>query len=352
MRSLRLLALLAAPALMALVPAPPAEAGDCHGGPYAGHPSVRGGAVRCNRSGTCYVRDRCHPSTRYVIPRNSHRLGGSCGCGTGPVRRSYGPWSEMRRHMGPTRGAIRRIYVRNYFLRRYPFCLQEGQAIEEAADVGVLLAIGDEESGLGRALDDQGLLDRGAARFHVGDYAGARKDFTALLAKNAEEHRARLGLALTDVVASKWKAARRHLDVLAKAGELRADDRFDLASLFADSTKLKTLTDSLKDTVGYRQSDAEAHTVTAWLLLGQDDVAGATRFVKLATRYARSTPTRAALARAVGRAPEPKAKPKAEPEAPATKAAPAATPDTDADEVRPPNPALHREVAQVARLNK
>ena len=331
MRSIRRLALLAVPLLFAL--AAPAEAGDCHCGPYAGHPAVRGGSVRCNRSGTCHVRDRCHPSTRYVIPRHGHHL-----------RRSYGPWSELRRHMGPTRGDIRRGYVRHYFLRRHPFCLQEGQSLEEDASIPLLLAIGDEDSGLDRALDAQGLLDRGTARFHVGDYADARKDFTAVLAKDAKAHRARLGLALCDVVTSKWRAARGHLDLLAKAGELRADDRFDLESVFADASKLKTLTDSLKDTVGYRQTDAEAHTVTAWLLLGQDDLVGARRFVKLAKQWGAATPSRRTLEAALAPKPEPK------PKVPAKDARSDAK-DTGG-EVRPPNPALHREVAQVARLSK
>lgn len=297
MHSLRLLALLAAPALVVLIPAPPAEAGDC--GAYRGHPAVRGGRVTCNRSGTCYVRDRCHPSTRYVISRRSHRLRSSCGS-NGYVRPRYGPWSSMRRHMTVTRYDIRRHHVRNYFLRRHPFCLHEGQTIEEAARLDVLLAIGDEEAGLGRVLDDQGRLDRGAARFHVGDYEGAREDFTALLAKNGVEHRARIGLAMCDVVASKWTSARKHLDVLARAGELRAGDRFDLASLFAEPGKLKSLTKSLKETVGYRTTDAEAHTVTAWLLVGQDDLDGARRFVKLARRWGRATPARTALERNLG----------------------------------------------------
>ena len=334
MRSFRLLALLAAPALLALLPAPSADAGEC--GPYAGHPAVRGGAVHCNRSGTCYVRDRCHPSTRYVIPR--HRRG-SCGC-NGYVRPRYGPWSSMRRHMTVTRYDIRRHYVRNYFLRRYPFCLEKGQTIEEAARLDVLLAIGDEDAGMARALDDQGLLDRGTARFHVGDYDGARKDFGTLLAKNPKEHRARIGLAMVEVVGSKWAAAAKQLDVLAGAGELRAEDRFDIESLFADRERLTGITKSLKDTVGYRTTDAKAHVVTAWLLVGQDDLDGAKRFVKLAKRWGGATPARTALEENLGMKPKTAEKP---PKAPETETAP---------QVRPPNPALHRQVAQVTRPNR
>ena len=333
MRSLRLLALLAVPALFALTET--AEAHDYGCGPYGGHPAVRGGSVSCNRSGTCYVRDRCHPSTRYVIPRHSHRLRGGCGCGT-YVRPSYGPWSRMRRHMSYSRVDVRRSYVNHYFLRRYPFCLKKGETIEEAANVELLLAIGDEESGLDRTLDAQGLLDRGAARFHVGDYKAAREDFTAALAKNAKEHRARLGLALTDVVTNKWLDARKNLDILAKAGELRAEDRIDAESLFADASKLKTISKSLKDTVGYRTTHADAHTVTAWLLLGQGDIAGATRFVKLAKRHGSATPSREALESALGLASKPAPK----------QAAPAGD-DTRDENVRPPNPALHRQVAKV-----
>ena len=105
---------------------------------------------------------------------------------------------------------VRRSYVNHYFLRRYPFCLKKGETIEEAANVELLLAIGDEESGLDRKLDAQGLLDRGAARFHVGDYKAAREDFTAVLAKNAKEHRARLGLALTGEESTTWDAFARN----------------------------------------------------------------------------------------------------------------------------------------------
>lgn len=331
MRSLRLLALLAVPALFALTET--AEAHDYGCGPYGGHPAVRGGSVTCNRSGTCYVRDRCHPSTRYVLPRHTHRGG----CGSTYVRPNYGPWSRMRRHMSWSRVDVRRSYMNHYFLRRYPFCLRQGETIEEAANVGLLLAIGDEASGLDRKLDTQGLLDRGAARFHVGNYKGAREDFTAVLAKKNDEHRARIGLAMTDVVASKWLDARKQLDILAKAGELRAEDRIDAESLFADASKLPSITKSLKDTVGYRMMKANAHTVTAWLLLGQGDVAGATRFVKLAKRYGSATPARTALEEAVGLTSKP---------AP-NKAQPAE--ETREESVRPPNPALHRQVARVDR---
>ncbi|MDF1699654.1 MAG: hypothetical protein P1V36_00650 [Planctomycetota bacterium] len=337
MRTVRLLVLLTAPALVALLGMPAADADDCGGGLYRGHPSTHGGRVSCNRSGTCYVRDRCHPSTRYVVPRTTR----GCGCNsTGYVRRGYGPWSQMRGRIR-SRADYRRAYISRYFLRRYPFCLQEGAVLEEAASLDVLLAIGDEDAGSARALDGLGRLDRGAARFHVGDYAGAKTDFVAALAKDPQEHRARLGLLLCGVVKSDWRGAAGELDTLAKAGELRAADRLEAESIFADATKLKGITDGLKETSGYRLTDAKAHTVTAWLLAGQGDEAGAKRFLKLAKRWGGTSAARTALEANLGMAPKPKPAPM---KAPEPKAAPA---KETLPGIRPPNPALHREIAQV-----
>jgi len=316
---------------------PSADAGDCD----YGH---GGGRVSCNSAGSCHVRDRHHPSTRYVIPRHN-RGARSYGCGCSPrrvgyVERFYGPWSEMRRGIG--RQSYRRRHLRHYFLRRHPFALTKGTVLEEAADVGTLLAIGDEDAGSERTLDAAGLLDRGTARFHVGEYDAARKDFVALLAKQPTEARARLGLLMVSVVKNDWSAAAGELDTLAKAGELRADDRFEIESLFADAATLKALTDGLTATASYRMTHAKAHAVTAWLLAGQGDTQGAKRFVRLAKRWGSSTPTVQALEANLGMV-----KPKVAP--PAKPAPTRASPTESAPRVRPPNPALHREIAAVPK---
>ena len=68
--------------------APSASAGDCHDGHNQGR-------VTCNRSGTCHVRDRCHPSTRYVIPATNRGFR-NYGCGPRYSRPRYGGFSELR----------------------------------------------------------------------------------------------------------------------------------------------------------------------------------------------------------------------------------------------------------------
>ncbi len=331
MHMLRSLVLMTAVALVGMTSAP-AQADDC---------DCRSDArVHYNHSGVGHVRDRCHPSTRYVIPRHNRGVRG-CGGSGSYVRQAYGPWAEMRRGLRSGRGQARCGHVRHYFLRRHPFALTKGAVIEEAAELGTLLAIGDADAGSERTLDAAGLLDRGTARFHIGQYDEARKDFTAILTKTPTEPRARLGLLMVAVVKNDWSAAARELDTLAKAGELRADDRFDTESMLADATKLKALTDGLVSTASYRMRQTKAHTVTAWLLAGQGDATGAKRFVRLAKRWGSPTPAVETLELNLGmRAAPAKAGPSAPAAAPATKAVPAP---------RGPNPALHREIAKVTR---
>ncbi len=338
MRSVRTLVLPAAVLLAALAFVPTAQADDCHyGSRYTAHRS--GGGVTCNRSGTCYVRDRCHPSTRYVIPRHNHRLRVNAGgCSPTYVRRGYGPWSHMRRGLAVSRIDLRRSFISHYWLGRNRFCLTEGQTLEQHATLEALLMIGNEEMGSERALDAQGLLDRGTARFHVGDYEGAKMDFTALLGKNASEHRARLGLVMVGAIANDWKTANDALNTLAKAGELRADDRI-AADVFAEKGKLKSITDAMISTASYRMTNAKAHTVTAYLLAGQGDSANAKRFVRLAERWGGSSPARTALAVNLGMRKAPVKTP------PTKKGAEGTVNEKDA--LRPANPALHRQIAKV-----
>ncbi|MDA1193818.1 MAG: hypothetical protein O2894_01400 [Planctomycetota bacterium] len=310
--------LLAAPLLFGL--APHAGADDCD-------PGCARAPVTCNGAGTCHVRDACHPSTRYTIPRTNCGVRGSAvarGC-----RPAYGPWAEMRSGLYDGRTAIRLRYVRNYFLRRFPFAVTEGAAIEEVANVDALLVVGDPEQSE-RPLDTAGRLDRGTARVHVGAYNEARADFEAVLADTPADARARLGLVLCATVRADWTTASRELDTLAEAGELQAEDRFDPESIFADPAKLKSMSDGLVSTAGYRPSSARAHVVTAWLLAGRGDEAGARRFARMARRAGSPTPALEVLEQNLGLAERP-----------------AAAPSTPERDVRAPDEAELRPIARV-----
>ncbi len=342
MRTFRSLVLAGALALAsaALTPAalmPAALADDCRCEPPARsyRTSHRRVPLLRTGSGTYSHRDRCHPSTRYVIPR----------------RRSYGTsWSVLRNHLPSGRSEIRRLYVRNYFLRRYPFAVAPGVEQDQAGHVDTLLAVGANGAEGPPKLDAQGHLDRGAARFYVRDYDGARTDFEAVLKDKPQEHRARFGLVMTAVCKNEWRVASNHLAVLAKAGELKRGDRIAVDGCFQDPTILPSLVKGLEQYAGYAVTDAHAHLVTGWALAGQGDLKGARRYVRLAKRRIPSNAAVQALEKSL--APAKKAKPVAKQpkKKPVTPVLDEQVPADKTKEMpRAPATGLHREVASASK---
>ncbi len=313
-----------------------AQADDCHCDHNAGYRTARGCTpVIRSGAGTYSYRDPCHTSTRYVIPRHRH-LRGRTGCRP----RSYGtPWSVLRRYLPTGRDEIRRLHVRNYFLRRYPFALAP-EADASLAHVDTLLAIGGDDAQHPRKLDRAGRLDRGTARYFVRDYDGARADFDAVLKEAPKEHRARWGLLFVAVCKNEWKTAAAELGTLAKAGELRRDDRAAFGGTMEDATIVPSVIKGLREYAGYATGDSDAHLVTAWALAYQGDRKAARTYVRIAKRGKASHPAVKALDALLKPAPQP---------APAQTPAqtPADAPAKVEETERAPKVQLHREVASI-----
>lgn len=295
--------------------APSAQGGDGHCGctPCGTGPvyTSRGPAGRaCHTTVARSWRDPCHPSTRHVIPR--YRRGARRrGCGHGT------PWSVLRRHL-PGYGAspeFRRAYVRSFFLRRYPFCKAEDDGIER---MDVLLAQAKLEPEAQSKLPPEGRLHLGMARFHSTDYAGARADFEAVIAARPQDARPRFGLLLCSLCTSQWTRAAGELDVLARRGELRADDRLDAEGCFRDPAVLDAVVEGLRGYARYEISDGDAWLVAAWALAARGEQAEARTCARLARRWTASGAALAALEQnlGLGEPPEPKPATTAPPPAP------------------------------------
>ena len=226
-----------------------------------------------------HAHDPRHRATRSGIARNSR------GARYGACRRRAGggSWAELRRYLPEGRETLERLRVRAYFLSRYPFALTDPD--DEADSVATLLEIGDDEAGSERVLDAAGHLDRGVARFHVADYAGAKEDFLATLAERPEEARARWGLMMVALCTSDVAGAAGGLDALAKTGELRRGDRLSAEDTFSDASKWNAIVQGLRSYAQYQIMDGRAHVVAAWALAVSGNDVEARRYLRLAKRW-------------------------------------------------------------------
>lgn len=223
-----------------------------------------------------------------VLPARSCDLVPVHGCRLerGPARWRRAPgtsWSVIRSRL---RGGeyVRRHYIRGYFLRRYGVLFADaGQygVADDEGDGGWLLADGREEGAA--PVDAIDRLNRGMARFHHADYAQARADFGAVLAQRPDLAAARVGRALTAVIAADWPAAAADLGRLAQAGELRPDDRLLLAEAFADPSAPRALLDGTRAWLRVRPGDGDAELVAGWLLTLLDETDAARAHLERAT---------------------------------------------------------------------
>jgi hypothetical protein len=237
-------------------------------------------------------------------------------------------WAVLRRHLIDTRAFIREQYVRRYFLRRWPHVIAdlEGEQAEEAVER--LLAPPADGAG---PLPSERRLERAMLHFHAARYADAREDFLGVLAERPGEARARLGATLCACVRNDWSDAVKELTVLARAGELRADDRLDVEGSFSDPDRWETLREGLRGYVRYRFAERDAQMVFAWTGLLEGDADRARIHLGLARRFGAKGALVEALERAAG-----VAEPLPEP--------PKAAPPTR-DPVAPPIPPLVAEKA-------
>ncbi|MGE0191464.1 MAG: hypothetical protein AB7T63_05410 [Planctomycetota bacterium] len=213
---------------------------------------------------------------------HGHRCVPCAPCGsTVAWRRGYGrtygtPWLVIRDRLDG-RAYIRRSFLRGYFLRRYGVVFADGGHFAQPAEDGVGAWI--DADGFGDAaqepVDAIDRLNRGFARFHHGDYEGARADFGVVASTRSDLPAARVGRALTSMIAADWSAAARDLDALARSGELRAGDRLLVEEAFADPTRVTSLVDAAETWLRLRAGDRAAQLATGWLLglLGEDDAA-------------------------------------------------------------------------------
>lgn len=190
--------------------------------------------------------------------------------------RSYGTsWLDIRDRL-EGRAYIRRSFLRGYFLRRYGVVFADGGHFAQPGEdsVGAWVYADGLDEGK-EPVDAIDRLNRGFARFHHGDYEGARADFGIVASTRADLPAARVGRALTSMIAADWSAAARDLDALAARGELRADDRLLVEEAFADPTRVTSLVDAAETWLRLRAGDRAAHLATGWLLglLGEDDAA-------------------------------------------------------------------------------
>ena len=304
---------------------------DAHDGIGCGGGVVRGGSYRNCR----------HPSTRIVAPRRG------CGCGWGVGARSFrgGSWIALRRGLGqgsfydPTRR-----WVRDHYLRRFPFLLVEG---EEAARMEVLLsedllAVMSEEQGKEAKLDPATQLDRAAARFFVADYDGARADLKAVASAEPKEPRAHWGLFFCAMCQGEWEDAGSELKVLARAGEIKPGDRVDPDAVFGNPKVYPGIAKGLRTLADLKVTDGTIHAITAWTLASQGELDMAKRYLRMAKQWDADGATTAALQGMVsGKA----AKPAPKPPVPAP-----VKPKTNGDATfrAPQDPALQRQIAKAA----
>jgi hypothetical protein len=294
-----------------------------------------------------------------VVPRGS-----GCGCNSYGYRgRSIrgGSWAALRRGMGqgsffdPTRR-----WVRNHYLRRFPFAHAEGLEADRMKILlsEDLLAVMEAEEGKPPILDTETRLDRAASRFFVSDYDGAREDLKAVLADKPKEPRAHWGLFLCAVCKSDWGTAGAELKTLAEAGEIRAGDRLDPDSTFANPKVFPSLVRGLRTYADMKISDGRIHLITAWALSTQGEIDMAKRYITMARHWDADAVTTTAVSRALngGKSDAKKTAPKkVEPQKAETQKQGrierprAPVRDTQPGERAPDSPELERQVAKAEK---
>ena len=228
-------------------------------------------APRAHRRGACTTSHHhgCAPSS-------CSPCGSTVAWRTG-YRRSYGTsWLTIRDRLDG-RAYIRRSFLRGYFLRRYGVVFADGGHFAQPGDdaVGAWVYADGIDQDATEPVDAIDRLNRGFARFHHGDYEGARADFGVVASTRADMPAARVGRALTSMISADWSAAARDLDALAARGELRPDDRLLVEEAFADPARVTSLVDAAETWLRLRAGDRAAHLATGWLLglLGEEDAA-------------------------------------------------------------------------------
>lgn len=209
--------------------------------------------------------------TRGVAQGGRTRFRSGCGCNgswAGFGRRvSYGtPWWMIRQNLSYSRAAIRYVYVRNYFFRRYPYLFAEGTPADGEA-ITVDHYLHPQYDVAANPLTRRQQLHLGAWRTWLGDYDGGREAFDAVLAEDAEHPEARWGVAICAVMDRRWSDAATALARVAELDELRIDDEFLPGVAFGEDDALERVMTDLRVATRYGFGDSDAHLVAAWLHL-------------------------------------------------------------------------------------
>ncbi len=211
------------------------------------------------------------------------------GCGCTPRYAGGSPWYVLRRYLSSGH-AIREFYVRNYFLRRYPYVFADGETRPGVTD--------DEESevkllGEGKApheLTERERLNLGMRSFLIGRYTESREHFDAVLAKEPKHAIANYGRLMTSVGKNDWKNASAALAKLAEIGELTKDDKLVVDGVFGDPKKLDAIMSGLKAFTRWSPNDGRAHVVGAWMYGARGNADRAAFHLKKALRWHPSHP--------------------------------------------------------------
>jgi len=257
---------------------------------------------------------------------------GNGGCGCRPSRYVGGSsWAQLRRYL-PTSHSIREFYVRNYFLRRYPYVFADGETrpgITDAEDTETKV-LGDGKEP--HELTERERLNLGMRSYLIGRYTESREHFDAVLAATPKHAIANYGRLMTSVGKSDWKNGSAALAKLAEIGELRKEDKLVVDGVFGDPKKFDAILNGLKTHTRWSPNDGGAHVVAAWLYGARGDENRAALHLKKAVSW---NPSHAAIKVLQGAASDKKAEPdkkaeeKVEPKADAKKSAPTAAPTED-----------------------
>ena len=213
--------------------------------------------------------------------------GGGCGCAYGRRYGYGGNWSTLRRYLTPTGAALRYVYVRRYFMRRYPQLFPRHHYSEvlpeEGAEITYDHYLHPDYDVAAHPLTETQQLHLGQWKYFLADYEGARESFDAVLAANPDRGEARYGRLFCSIGARDWKTAATDMAAVAKAKDLRIDDGI-AEGIFGDNKTLGQVIADLRETTRWSFGDGNAHLVSAWLHTTQGNLGLAEVHLKKAER--------------------------------------------------------------------
>lgn len=195
---------------------------------------------------------------------------------------SGGSWRSLRRHLVVSDpGAV--------FARLDCYAIPRWRWLDAEGDDGATNA-------------PRAQLNEATLALHVGEVEEARRAFKAAATSEAQAVRtpARVGLALCELVAGDYGAARSIILALAKEGILRAEDRVD-ADVLGDTARWKQAQRVLESYRRFNTADPDGHVAAAWMFHLEGNSKRAEATLALIERRWPEAPWAAALREAFAR---------------------------------------------------